>query len=132
MTSQVATRIKPQVFLTYALADREFADEVTRELALSGLNCVSMNEFSADGEYTEAIRKAVRQSAAVVAILSGVSRRHDVPANVLFEIGAAIGARKPIYVVVDDPSIRLPFGAPDMHVLPITRIDEIARHLSID
>jgi len=88
-----------------------------------------MEEFSAGGEYTAAVRTAVRQSAAMVAILPDVSRRHDIPANVLFEIGAAVGARKPIYVVVGDSSAKLPFGAPDLHVLPITRLDEIARSL---
>jgi hypothetical protein len=89
-----------------------------------------MDERSSEREYDDTVRTALRQSAAVVAVLSGASRRHDMPANVLFEIGAAIGARKPIYVVVDDASAKLPFGAPDLRVLPLNRLDEVARELA--
>ena len=54
------------------------------------------------------------------------------PASVLFEIGAAVGAEKPIYVIVDRPSGKLPFGAPGLQVLPLNRLDEIARKLNDD
>lgn len=89
-----------------------------------------MSDFGSATKYTEEIRKALRRSAAVVVALPNVSAKLEIPASVLFEIGAAIGAEKPIYVIVDRGSGKLPFGAPGLQMLPLSRLDEIARKLN--
>jgi hypothetical protein len=129
MTTNVAVKTQPQIFLSFALADQELAHLVAAELAGAGLAVVQPHQLGAGGEYTDAIRKALRGSAAVVVVIGDISRRHEVAASVLFEIGAAVGAGKPIYVVVDEPSTKLPFNAPNLKVIPVTRLDEVARAL---
>jgi hypothetical protein len=130
MSTEVALKTQPQVFLSFSLSDRQFASTVADELQRAGLSVVRMSDLGAGDEYTEEVRGALRRSAAVVVALPEVSSRHDVPASVLFEIGAAVGAEKPIYVIVDRPSTKLPFGAPGLQVLPLSRLDEIARKLN--
>ena len=132
MTTQVASKTQPQVFLSFSLSDRGFANKVADELQRAGLSVVRMVDLGAGGEYTEEVRRALRRSAAVVVALSDISPRHEVPASVLFEIGAAVGAEKPIYVIVDRPIAKLPFGAPGLQVLPLNRLDEIAQRLIED
>jgi hypothetical protein len=119
-----------EVFFSFALSDRKFAGEVADELRRSGLFVVQMSDLGAAGEYNDQVRRALRRSAAVVVPLPNLSARHDVPASVLFEIGAAVGAEKPIYVIVDQPSGKLPFGAPGLQILPLNRLDEIARKIN--
>lgn len=130
MTTEVALKTQPQVFLSFALSDRQFASQVADELERAGVAVVRMSDLGPGGEYTAEVRDALRRSAAVVVALTDVSPRHEVPASVLFEIGAAVGAEKPIYVVVDRPSPKLPFGAPGLQILPLNRLDEIARKLN--
>lgn len=132
MTTDVALKTRPQVFLSFSLADREFASEIADELRRSGLTVIGMSDFGSASEYTEEIRNALRSSAAVVVALPIISAKHEIPASVLFEIGAAVGAEKPIYVIVDGPSGKLPFGAPGLQMLPLNRLDEIARTMIDD
>lgn len=127
-----ATISPPSIFLSYSLHDRHLADDVARVLAGSGLTVVRMSDLEPGGEYTDSIRRALRKSAAVVVVLSQVSRRRELPASVLFEVGAAVGADKPIFVVIDEPSAKLPFNVPHLEVLPTTRIEEIAHRLVAD
>ena len=125
-----AAATKPTVFLSYALHDRHAADEVAGALRGAGLSVVQMSELEPGGEYTDTIRQALGRSSAIVVVLPKMSARRELPASVLFEIGAAVGADKPIFVIVDEPTAKLPFNVPHLHILPRARLDEVARQLS--
>jgi nucleoside 2-deoxyribosyltransferase len=129
MTS-ATVKTQPQIFLSFARSDRALAEKVNGALREAGVKVVRMDELRAGGEYTNSVREALHESDAVVVALSSVSRRHDVPASVLFEIGAAVGAAKRIFVVVEDATTKLPFTAPQLEILPANRVNEIADRLS--
>jgi hypothetical protein len=129
MTATASLRTKPGIFLSFALEDQSLAADVAARLSAAGLDVFSTQDVESGDEYTDATRQAVNRSAAVVAVLSRPSGRSEVPASILFEIGAGVGARKPIFVVVDDATAKLPFGVPNLHVLPTSRLDEIARRV---
>jgi hypothetical protein len=90
------------VFLSFAARDQELAGEVAELLRHARLDVVRVDELSPSGEYTDEVRRALGTSAAVVVVLARTARRRDVPAGVVFEIGAAVGAGKRIFVVTDD------------------------------
>jgi hypothetical protein len=115
-----APKKKPAAFLISNLADSEFAGRITDTLVRSGLT-VSWNQ----GRNVD-LRKELRECAVTVVVLSGSTLRQPLTASVLFEVGAAMGAGKPIYAVVDDLTARLPFGVPNLQVLPANRAEEIA------
>jgi hypothetical protein len=128
MTS-VNIRTRPQIFLSFALSDRELAEKVDLALREAGVKVVRMDKLGGHVGYTDVVRNALHKSDAVVVALSNISRRHDVPASVLFEIGAAVGAEKRIFVVVEEPTTKLPFTAPHLEILPANRVSEIAEKL---
>ncbi|HSU66149.1 MAG TPA: toll/interleukin-1 receptor domain-containing protein [Tepidisphaeraceae bacterium] len=130
MTTRTMVTTRPEVFLSFAMSDREMADEVASDLSRAGLDVVRVDELGTGSEYTDTVRSALRRSAAMVVVLSDASSAHDIPAGILFEIGAAAGAGKPIYVIVQKSTAKLPFSVPNLQVLPITRLDEVARQLS--
>jgi hypothetical protein len=115
-----------QVFVSFAPPDRMLAEKVVTELEGSGLKVVRIDKLQPRGEYSDSIRSALHSSDAVVTVLAKVSDRDQLPASVLFEIGAAVGAGKRIFVVVDEMAGRLPFNASNLVVLPMNRIGEIA------
>jgi methylmalonyl-CoA mutase cobalamin-binding subunit len=129
MTS-ASVKTRPQIFLSFAQSDRRLAEQVGSALHDAGLTVVQMDQLLARRAYDDTVRSALRESDAVVVALSSVSRRHEVPASVLFEIGAAVGAAKPIFVIVEEATAKLPFNAPQMEVLPVNRVNEIADRLS--
>jgi hypothetical protein len=53
----------------------------------------------------------------------------EISASVLFEIGAAAGANKPIFVIVSKANVKLPFNVPNLRVLPMQRLEEVVRSL---
>ena len=120
-----------QVFLSFALSDKRLAERVTHSLRAADITVVRADEVGAGDQYDNVIRDALKQSDAVVVALSHVGKRQDISANVLFEIGAAVGADKPIYVIVDDATARLRFNVPNLQVLPISRLGEVADKLRV-
>src|SRR2546423_14120514 len=124
-----AVRAQPQVFLSFAYGDRELARDISAKLAAAGVDVVQMDTLEPGGQYTDNVRGALHDSNAVVVVLSDVSRRREFPASVLFEIGAAAGADKPIFVIVEDMTAKLPFNISHLHVLPVNRVEEIAQRL---
>jgi hypothetical protein len=118
---------KKQVFLSYSSADQELANEVAAELTGAGIDVVAQSDLPADETPYQWLRKALPKSNAMVVVLSRLAQGREIPASVLFEIGAAVGADKPIYLIVDDPSAKLPFHVRNLRVLPLNRVEEIAR-----
>lgn len=119
----------PQVFLTFAPADRPLASQISRALEGAGLKVVYTGSIGTDRIYDESIRSAIEQSLALVVAFSGRGGS-EIASSVVFEIGAAMGAGKPIFVVVDQPTFRLPFRVPQLRILPIGRVDEIGMALN--
>ena len=104
--------VRHQVFISFAAADRDLAGRVVASLRAGGVDVVGMRDFETSGSYDDEVREAITASEAFVVALSVVGRRQEIPAAVLFEIGAATGAGKPIFVVVDEPTGTLPFRVP--------------------
>ncbi len=127
MKASTTLSAQARIFLTYAAADRRFAAEVADALELLGAKVSSFDSMANGDQYNDAIRRAIRESDAVVVPLGRLSAPDDLPANVIFEIGAAAGAGRAIYVVSRDVSTRLPFDVPHLNILPMNRIDEIVR-----
>ncbi|HTW95183.1 MAG TPA: toll/interleukin-1 receptor domain-containing protein [Tepidisphaeraceae bacterium] len=116
--------------MSFALRDRRLAIKVAHILSESGLNVVRPDELEPGGEYSAAVRDAMRRSAAMVVVLSQAAiESEQIPSSVLFEIGAGFGAEKPIFVVTDNPGAKLPFGTPKLRILPASRVEEIADEL---
>jgi hypothetical protein len=132
MKSSTTVKAPPKIFLTYDPADKPFAAEVSAVLARLGADVSSFDSISAGEQYGEPIRKAIRSSDAVVLPLEPRSRRSELPANVLFELGAATAADRAIYLVSRDASVRLPFELPRLQILPMTRINEILLRYEAD
>jgi TIR domain len=131
MTLTATTSTQPQVFLSFALRDRKLAGRIATILSKSGLKVVRPDELVPIGsEYSDEVRQALHQSAAVVVVLSqAATRAEQIPASVLFEIGAGFGAEKPIFVVMDRPVAKLPFDTSRVQILPTSRVEEIAAGL---
>jgi hypothetical protein len=130
MTGNPVTETRQQIYLSYALSDRSLAEKVAAILTQSGVAVIRFDQAAPTGVYSDSLRQTLRRSAAVVVVLSELAQRPDIPANLLFEIGAAVGAGKPIYVVVETMTHPLPFGAPDLQVIPLSRVQEIAHRLA--
>ena len=130
LSHATAATARKQVFISFSPPDREMAAQVARDLRSAGLKTVSMDQLDTHGEYTDSVRSALGESDAIVTVLRRVSNREQIPASVLFEIGAAVGAGKYIFVVVGEMSGRLPFNVPHLQVLPLNRIGEIATKLA--
>lgn len=129
----ISTTVKtqPQIFLSFARADHELAERIGTIFQKAGIKVYRMDQMGIRGEYSEAVRKALLRSDAVVVALSSIPRQQDFPASVLFEIGAAMGAEKDIYVVVEEPTAKLPFSVRHLEILPVSRVNEIADKLCV-
>lgn len=130
MSSSSATTVHPKVFLSFPWSDKRLAEDVSAALAGAGLEVLSSDKLTSGGIYSDQIRNALHRADAVVVVLSDIARRREISANVLFEIGAGVGARKPIYVVIESMNDGLPFNVPNLHLLPMSRLGEIAQELS--
>jgi hypothetical protein len=129
MAARASTSVHPKIFLSFASSHQDLARDVSTNLRRAGIAVSRIDEFTSGGRYSDELREAVRQAAAVVVVLSDVARGKGIPASILFEIGAAVGANKQIFVLVQNMTERLPFNVPQMQILPLNRADEIARHL---
>lgn len=119
----------PTVFLSYDAAGREDARYVADFLGRAGVRVLDSRDVPAVANSTsgDATRAAVRASDAFVMILS--SERPS--AYLLFEMGLAFGANKPIEFVLADGVHRVdvPATFAKYRVVPRERVDEIALDL---
>ena len=82
------------IFLSYAQADQKWVDEFSallREARLAIKPGISNMQF--DKKWESALRQGIESADVVVSVLTDQSLRS---AWVLFELGAATGARKPV------------------------------------
>jgi hypothetical protein len=86
------------LFLSYALKDRDFARALSRELSKYNVRgFLDEQDLSADGDITRQLRDALEATSAVVVILSEAAVNSS---YVLFEIGAAQALDKPIIPIL--------------------------------
>lgn len=130
MATSTPFRTGRQVFVNHAAADGELIDRLAVALTRAGSTTIRTDELSAGGVYNATVRRALADSEAMVVPLSGAPRPTDLPASVMFETGAAVGAGKPVYVVVDSPTDRVPFGAPGVRVILANQVNVIGREIS--
>lgn len=124
------TQTRPQIFLSFGAGDSLLAAEVARTFGGAGIK-VWGDPASGSSHITETrLRRELNASSAIVVVLGTIPTKRHLPSSVLFEIGAATGARKPIFTLVEDVSSPFPFRVPDMKVLPISRIDEVIDSIS--
>jgi hypothetical protein len=112
------------VFLSYSPQDATFAADTARILQSFDLVVFDKKALPANGRLEDAVWEAMAESLALVAVIStgGPS------ATTLFELGAAGGWNKPVYVVVADPvSTHLPEFLHRFPVYPPSRIEDVAR-----
>jgi TIR domain len=86
---------KPRVFLSHSRSEGPFVREVANELQRRGMDARSVTDEQG-GDRVEYLPRNVFDSAECVVVFMGAA---DEPANVYFEIGAALGASKPIVPV---------------------------------
>jgi hypothetical protein len=125
----VATVTRPKVFLTSSLTDVAIAERVAKTLAASGVEASKVRGKST-ARPEVFLRNLIRDSSATVVVMSKSTTSGPIPASVIFEIGAASGARKPVFVVLEDFSHKLGFSVPDMQIFPISRVEEIGEALN--
>ena len=120
------SKAKPiyDVFLSYAPQDAKLAVEVARVLQLFDLAVFDAKTMLQGKRMEDALWEAMAESQALVVVVSAA----EPSASTLFELGAAQGWNKPVYVVVADPaSTRLPTFLRDSAVFPFSRLEEVAR-----
>jgi hypothetical protein len=112
------------VFLSYSPQDAKFAAEVARVLELSDLAVFDAKTMLQGKRMEETLWEAMAESQALVMVVSAA----EPSASSLFELGAAQGWNKPVYVVVADPaSARVPTFLRESPVFPFSRLEEVAR-----
>lgn len=117
--------LHPRILLTSALSDVTLAERVSAILEASGIHVGRANQAPSAQHWGRCLRKSIEDSDAIVVVISRATSGDRLPASLLFEVGAAFGASKRVYVVLEDMSRRLDFSVPDMHVLPVSRVEEL-------
>ncbi len=131
MSNRTNVSAKPGVFLSFSASDEDFAKQVSHALSDAGLLVMGVRELDPKGDYNDSVRRWIKSSAGMVVAISdrSLSSKFGLPANVVFEIGAATGAGKPIFVVTTLSAPKFPFRVPKLAVIPITRVDEVVHAL---
>lgn len=117
------------VFLSHASTDRATADVVGRKLEDGGLTIFDVaDDLGAGPDVADAVREAIWESAALVVIASATYVESP---SLLFEVGAAWGAHKPVFLLVgSEGSLALPAFLRKYRVLPLAQVDKLAQELT--
>jgi hypothetical protein len=111
------------VFISYGPLDARLAADVARILQSFDLAVFDAKAIPQDKHLEKAVWEAMAESQAFVATVSEAAPS----ASTLFELGAAQGWNKPVYVIVADPALaRLPDFLRRLPVFPFSRLDEVA------
>src|SRR4051794_2250539 len=106
-----------KLFVSFDLASKSVATDVIARLRKAGADVQDVYSLTNGSEYSNQVREALRASDVVIAVMTS----EKLNANVLFELGAAVGAGKPIVALVSGVSnVQLPL---DALILPISRAD---------
>jgi nucleoside 2-deoxyribosyltransferase len=121
------TRQTCDVFVAYSATDAKLAADIAGVLQSFDLSVFFDRNALPRGErFEDAIWEAMAESQAFVIVVSQAAPS----ASTVFELGAAQGWNKPVYVVVTDPaSMQLPSYLHGFPVYPYSRIEDIAREI---
>ena len=115
------------VFVSHSAIDRGLASLVTSALTAAGMSAWSVADISAGSNWQDAMREAMLRAEFIVVLLTrnSLASRHAA-----FEVGMAMGASKPIFVLYDGLSANeLPGYVHQHHVADVSQlpliIDEI-------
>ena len=113
------------VFLSYSLTEGPIAELVECALTQAGLRVFNHSKLERGRHIEDALRLALAESGAVVAI---VDPQRGPASAVAVELGAAMAWHKPIYLVhADIGVIRLPSYLQEFPTYPISRADDVVR-----
>jgi hypothetical protein len=92
------------IFISHAVDDQPFAEELSRALRAKGIDVKSTWELGNDAAAEEELRRALTGASACVVLLSDSALLSP---SVFFELGAAIGGRKKLTLVFLSDRARL-------------------------
>jgi hypothetical protein len=118
-------KVQPvRIFISHDMDGADAAADVARRLSGAGAIVFDVSTVTAGGVYGDAMRRAIRESEVVVAVVTA----NRLSANVMFELGAASGAGKQIIVLTSGvTSVDLPASFADVPMLPVARATEVIR-----
>lgn len=89
----------PDVYVSYSLADKPFAEKIKQALVAADLDVFDPNAVEPGSTSREAIRSALASCEVLILVLP---RGAQVSANSIVEFGAAWGWDKQVYVIAED------------------------------
>ena len=120
----------PKIFISYSHSDKEWVRKFVETITRSGVE-VWFDEFNIKpGEpLVESLEKGLRESDAVVLLLTAESINRP---NLFFEIGAALGMKKPIIPVIPEgfDYYKMPLPLQRIKFLVRNSPEETARELA--
>lgn len=124
-----------KIFLSYALADREWTNELASELRSEGIEVSSSdNGWRLDDNSGEALRQSMQSADLVIPVITSHSLNSP---KALFEWGAVLTIKKPVLpllITQKDEQLRPPFRWADhlsvQAASPQEAAEQIAEHAS--
>jgi nucleoside 2-deoxyribosyltransferase len=113
---------KPQAYLALPLKDaasKDLARQIREVLEGQGVEAFQPTGISAGSSFSDEIQGAIRKAEVVIADLTGMSP------NVLFDVGVALGLRKPVLLLSQEPVRDLPADL-RAHQIAVYRADDVA------
>ena len=109
------------VFLCFDPGARVATQGVAKRLLAAGAT-IANSDLSPARAYDDPMRKAIRGCDVVLVVLAG----EELHSSVLFEIGAAQGAQKPLFICPAGGSrVKLPFRFNASHLIPLQRVEDV-------
>ena len=86
-----------KIFISSSFADQEWADELASLLEAAGVKVIGPNSVSPGDRWEAFFRQSLESAEVVVAVLTNHSVRSQ---HLLFELGAAMGAKKQMILLL--------------------------------
>ena len=118
-----------KIFLSSALADREWTDALTTSLRSEGVEVTGPAEGLPESQWEGSLRQWLDAADIVIPVLTERSSRNP---ELLFELGAALGADKQIFcllVTTEGKPIQLPPLLKDRPLAKVTTPQEAAERV---
>lgn len=112
---------RPQAYLALPQRDaaaKDLANQIRDVLEKQGIDAFQASDMSAGSTWSEQTQGAIREAEVVVADLTGMSP------SVLFDVGVALGLRKPVLLLSQEPVKDLPADL-RAHQVAVYRPDDV-------
>ncbi|MBL8526886.1 MAG: nucleoside 2-deoxyribosyltransferase [Burkholderiales bacterium] len=113
---------RPQAYLALPPADaasKGLANQIREVLESQGIDAFEPAQMSAGSSWSDQTQGAIREAEVVVADLTGMNP------SVLFDVGIALGLRKPVLLLSQEPAKNLPLNLRAYQVA-VYRPDDLA------